>query len=236
MQYTPKQVENLQRGTRGVLVFGIVASVAANVTNTFVRPQAATTGFWLLVGAAILHAFAPVVLFVCTELVSRIPIHSKVLGWFRLAVTFAVGGFAAWVSYWNMEELAGIFDPGSTSRFFYPLIIDGMMIVATISLIELGRLARAVDEITSNEAAAALAAVKAAAPTAWVVTAEEKAARKRAGYDDMPTEEKIKWSTKYRADVRVREARAAARAAKAQPATSPTDASEQQLAASGASN
>lgn len=229
MQYKPEQVASLQRGVRGVLVFGIVTSVAANVTNTFVRPAAATTAFWLLIGAAALHALAPVVLFACTEMVSRIPIHSKLLGVVRLLVTLTVGSFAAWVSYWNMEELAGIFDPGSTSRFFYPLIIDGMMIVATISLIELGRLAHTVGEIVSAEEAealavaeaeeaAAIAAAQATAPARWVTTQAEKDWRRTSGWHKLPTAQaKAAATAKYRNRIRAQQAKA------------------EQLAASGAS-
>lgn len=238
--FTTQQVTNLQRGARGALVFGIVTSVAANVTNTFVRPSAATTATWLLIGASVLHALAPVVLFVCTEMVSRIPKHNPVLFWVRIGVTLAVGGFAAWISYWNMEELAGIFDPGSNSRYFYPLIIDGMMIVATISLIELGGLARTVETIAKAEQAQAVAAVRATAPKVWVVDAAEEKARAKAGYGSKTTAEKTKWSMEYRRDRLAEEAKAEIRAAK-KAAQQPTTVAEQptgtaeQFAASGAS-
>lgn len=233
--FTPEQVKNLQLGVRLALAFGIVTSVAANVTNTFVRPAAATTAMWLLIGASVLHALAPVVLFVCTEMVSRIPKHSLVLFWVRIGVTLAVGGFAAWISYWNMEELAGIFDPGSNSRYFYPLIIDGMMIVATISLIELAGLARTVEVVVAVEAAQAAAAVRATAPKVWIVDAAEEKARAKAGYDSMSTADKVKWSTEYRRNRLAEEAKLAARAAKKATAQQPAPAVEQQLTASGAS-
>lgn len=150
--FTNEQVRNLQRGTRGVLAFGILASVCANVLHSLTRPEAASDPDWLIASGAALSALAPLVLFACIELVSRIPVQSRWLGGLRLLVTFAVGGFAGWVSYWHMESVAELLGEDGTAKYLYPLIIDGMMLVATISLIELGRLARTVQQI---EAAAA---------------------------------------------------------------------------------
>jgi hypothetical protein len=150
-QFTTAQVVNLQRGTRGVLLFGIVTSISANVLHSLTRPEAASEPAWKLTSAAALAGLAPLVLFACTELVSRIPVQSRWLGGIRLVVTSAVGGFAAWVSYWHMESVARMLGEAEGAQYFYPLIIDGMMLVATISLIELGRLARTV--ATVEEAA-----------------------------------------------------------------------------------
>src|SRR5258705_378436 len=147
IHFSTEQVRSLLRGTRGVLAFGIVASVAANVLHSLTRPSAASDPTWKIASGAALSALAPLVLFACIELVSRIPIQSRVLGAVRLAVTFLVGGFAGWVSYWHMESVSEMLGETGTARYFYPLIIDGMMLVATISLIELGRLARTVEEI-----------------------------------------------------------------------------------------
>jgi hypothetical protein len=145
--FSTEQVKNLLRGTRGVLVFGILASVSANVLHSLTRPEAASDPTWKIASGAALSALAPLVLFACIELVSRIPIQSRVLGAVRLVVTFLVGGFAGWVSYWHMESVSETLGETGTAKYFYPLIIDGMMLVATISLIELGRLARTVEAI-----------------------------------------------------------------------------------------
>src|SRR5690349_16068251 len=125
--FTTKQVHNLRRGTRGVLLFGIVTSISANVLHSLTRPEAASEPAWKLLSAAALAALAPLVLFACTELVSRIPVHSRLLGAVRLVVTFAVGGFAAWVSYWHMKSVAQLLGETEGAQYFYPLIIDGMI-------------------------------------------------------------------------------------------------------------
>jgi hypothetical protein len=171
MNFTTQQVQSLQRGTRGVLVFGILASVCANVLHSLTRPEAVSDPTWKIASGAALSALAPLVLFACIELVSRIPVQSRWLGGLRLAVTFLVGGFAGWVSYWHMESVAQNLGETGTAKYFYPLIIDGMMLVATISLIELGRLARTVETIE------ALAAEPVVDPE---VTAKRKAAAVKA--------------------------------------------------------
>jgi hypothetical protein len=145
--FTSKQVANLQRGTRGVLLFGIATSIGANVLHSLTRPGAVSEPVWKLASAAVLAALAPLVLFACIELVFRIPVQSPWLGGIRLVVTLAVGGFAAWVSYWHMQSVARMLGEADSTQYFYPLIIDGLMLVATISLIELGRLARTVAQV-----------------------------------------------------------------------------------------
>jgi hypothetical protein len=111
--FTSKQVHHLQRGTRGVLLFGIITSISANVLHSLTRPEAASEPAWKLLSAAVMAALAPLVLFACTELVSRIPVQSPWLGGVRLVVTFAVGGLAAWVSYWHMQSVALIWTSGA---------------------------------------------------------------------------------------------------------------------------
>ena len=138
-----RQVRNLQRGVRGALVFGILSSVTANVIHSLTQPHDQTWQVWSSAGLA---AIAPIVLFVTSEMVTRIPMHSKVLGVFRLLITLIIAGFSGWVSYWHMVDVSVMLGEISGSQFFYPLIIDGMMIVATISLIELGRIATKVDD------------------------------------------------------------------------------------------
>jgi hypothetical protein len=147
IQFSTEQVKHLLRGTRGVLAFGIATSVSANVLHSLTRPEAASDPTWKIASGAAMSALAPLVLFACIELVSRIPIQSRVLGAVRLVVTFLVGGFAGWVSYWHMESVAETLGESGTAKYLYPLIIDGMMLVATISLIELGRLARTVEKL-----------------------------------------------------------------------------------------
>lgn len=213
--FTPEQVLHLQRGTRAVLALGILASVGANVLHSITQPEAAAYPGWKLWTGAAFSALAPLVLFACIELVSRIPVHSRALGALRLVITFLVGGFAGWVSYWHMESVAEMLGEDGTAKYFYPLIIDGMMLVATISLIEVGRLARTVHTVVVQVEEAAEAAAAAAAAAAIPVPASRKpdktelAARKKAKYNEMDSAQRAAWTKQYRQDVDAKAAKAA---------------------------
>jgi hypothetical protein len=158
IDFTAQQVKNLKRGVRGALAFGIVASITANVIASITRPDAAKVAAWQIWAGAALAALAPLVLFISTEMVTRIPVHSRVLGPIRLIITLLLGGFSAWISYWHMVRVAEMLGEHGGAQYIYPLLIDGMMIVATISLIELGRVARTVEVIEQAEAEQAAAA------------------------------------------------------------------------------
>lgn len=158
MQLTSTQVRHLQWYVRGVLVFGIITSITANVIHSLTQPHDAAWQTWSSAGLA---ALAPIVLFLTSEMVVRIPIHmaetfDKALGWIRLAITFMIAGFSGWVSYWHMKEVSVMLGERGGAEYFYPLIIDGMMIVATISLVALARVivtVRSVEVKAENEAA-----------------------------------------------------------------------------------
>lgn len=141
---TSKQVRNLKRGVRAALGFGIATSIVANVIHSLTQPHDQTWQIWSSAGQA---ALAPIVLFISIEMVSRIPVHSRVLGWIRLLITAALAGFSGWISYWHMVDVSVLLGETGGSQFIYPLIIDGMMVVATISLIELGRLGTVVESV-----------------------------------------------------------------------------------------
>lgn len=157
--FTTSQVTNLRRGVRAALGFGIVVSITANVIHSLTQPHAQQ---WQVGASAGLAALAPILLFVCVEMVSRIPIHSRVLGPVRLAITLAIAGCSGWISYWHMVDVAGMLGEAGGSQYIYPLIIDGMMVVATTSLIELGRLG-AVVQVVETETVRAIEAEQAAA-------------------------------------------------------------------------
>ena len=142
--FTSSQVRNLQRGVRGALGFGIIASITANVIHSLTQHHDQEWQIWSSAGLA---AHAPLLLFISMEMVVRIPIHSRFLGWLRLLITLALAGFSGWISYWHMVDVSVLLGETGGSQYIYPLIIDGMMVVATISLIELGRLGMSVQVV-----------------------------------------------------------------------------------------
>jgi hypothetical protein len=146
---TSLQVKHLQTFVRGVLVFGILMSVSANVVHSITGEHKAQ---WMIWVGAIASALAPIGLFLTSEMVVRIPIHmaetyDKVLAWIRLLITFAIAGFSGWISYWHMKDVSMMIGERGEAPYLYPLIVDGMMIVATISLLALSRVRISVETV-----------------------------------------------------------------------------------------
>jgi len=94
-------------------------------------------------GARLIGGTPPVFVFFCIELISRIPATSKTLMYGRVATTIVVSGFSFAISYQQQVEF--IHDLGFVGWVVktYPIIIDGVMVVATLSLVEVTRKVRA---------------------------------------------------------------------------------------------
>jgi hypothetical protein len=75
------------------------------------------------------------------ELISRVPTHRPVLTVVRMAATTVIAGIAAWVSYWHMASVAARFGETGTSAYLLPISVDGLVVVASVCLVEIaGRL------------------------------------------------------------------------------------------------
>ena len=55
----------------------------------------------------------------------------------RLFATAVIAGIAAWVSYWHMAAVAARYGETSASPYLLPLSVDGLIVVASICLVEL---------------------------------------------------------------------------------------------------
>jgi hypothetical protein len=172
-QLTTDQVRHLKWGVRGALGFGIAVSIGANAVHAVTESLAAHDPAGIMGGSIALAALAPIFAFVCLEMVVRIPVHSITAGAIRLGLTLALAGLAFWISYWNIAEVASRFHEHST-RYVWPGVIDGMMLVATISLVALSSYGQHVEQIiVADEAVAAEQA--AIATAAQVLAAKTRA-------------------------------------------------------------
>jgi Protein of unknown function (DUF2637) len=63
----------------------------------------------------------------------------------RLGATAAIAGIAAWVSYWHMAGVAARYGETGASPYLLPLSVDGLIIVASICLVELAGRIRTVE-------------------------------------------------------------------------------------------
>ncbi|TYC19343.1 DUF2637 domain-containing protein [Micromonospora sp. MP36] len=135
-------LRRLRWAVRSTLALGVAASVAANVLHARPNPI-----------SQIIAAWPPLALLLTVELISRVPHHRRFLGAIRIAATAVIAGIATWVSYWHLAGVAARY--GETEHgaaFLLPISVDGLVIVASVSLVELTARIRAA---TSAKVAAA---------------------------------------------------------------------------------
>jgi hypothetical protein len=151
-------LERLRWAVRAVLMLGVAASVAANVLHA--RPNLISQ---------LIAAWPPLALMLTVELISRVPADRRGLATARLISAAIIAGIAAWVSYWHMVGVAARY--GETSAhadYLLPLSVDGLVVVASISLVEIaGRISR------SHHNPAPAGAAAPAAPTAAATTVND---------------------------------------------------------------
>lgn len=119
-------------GARGALTLGVVASVTANVLHA--HPQ--------FIAQAI-SAWPPLAFLITVELIAKVPAARRALAVVRYGATAVLASIAAWVSYWHMAAVASRYGETGPSPYLIPLVIDGMILVASISLVELADQIRA---------------------------------------------------------------------------------------------
>src|SRR5690606_41156011 len=83
----------------------------------------------------------------------------------RLAATALIAGIAAWVSYWHMVGVAARYGETGASPYLLPLSVDGLIVVASVCLVELaGRIASAERPATATQPVAATRPAPVVAP------------------------------------------------------------------------
>jgi hypothetical protein len=128
------QLRRIRWAVRATLAVGVGASVAANVLHAKADPV-----------SQVIAAWPPLALLLTVELISRVPVHKRHLAVLRFAATAVISGIAAWVSYWHMAGVAARYGETGASPYLLPVSVDGLIVVASISLIELAGRIRAVE-------------------------------------------------------------------------------------------
>ncbi len=142
-----KHLKRRRLMARATLLLGLLVSIWANVLHA--QPNLA---------AQVFAAWPPVALLTTIELITRVPVRRRRQGAVRLLATAAVAGIAAWVSYGHIASVAAKYGETGGAPYLIPLSIDGLVIVASICLVELtGRIAelQAVPAETIRSATAA---------------------------------------------------------------------------------
>ncbi len=120
-----------------VVVIGIAVSVTLNVMHA---PDN--------LGAKLVGGFPPIAVFLCIELISRIPATSKALAIGRILGSTVVALIGVAVSYTQQMDFIRHLGFSGWHAVLFPSCIDGVMMVATLSLVEVARKIRALETVT----------------------------------------------------------------------------------------
>jgi Protein of unknown function (DUF2637) len=93
-------------------------------------------------GARLIGGTPPVFVFFCLELISRIPGTSKAVTFGRVFASIVVATLSFAISYQQQMEFIHVLGFVGWVGYAYPIIIDGVMVVATLSLVEVTRKVR----------------------------------------------------------------------------------------------
>lgn len=128
-----RHLTRLRWAVRAVLALGVAASIAANVLHA--RPNLISQ---------VIAAWPPLALLLTVELISRVPADRRGLAAARLIAAAVIAGIAAWVSYWHMVGVAARYgETGAAASYLLPISVDGLVVVASISLVEIAGRIRA---------------------------------------------------------------------------------------------
>ncbi|MFY1632360.1 DUF2637 domain-containing protein [Solwaraspora sp. WMMB335] len=144
---TDTRLQRLQWAVRATLALGVAASVTANILHAQPNPISQAIAAW-----------PPMALLITVELVTRVPVHRRTLGIIRIVAASAIAAIAAWISYHHMVGVVARYGETGTVPYLLPLSVDGLIIVASVSLVELAARRR--------EAERHLQAVRVQAPAA----------------------------------------------------------------------
>lgn len=144
------QTRRVRWAVRAALVLGVAASVAANILHA--RDNTISQ---------VIAAWPPLALLLTVELISRVPAHRRSLAAVRLGATASIAGIAAWVSYWHMVGVVAAYGETGASPYLLPFSVDGLVIVASVCLVELAeRLAAQEERVAAYDAEAAAQAAR----------------------------------------------------------------------------
>jgi hypothetical protein len=152
------QLRRLRWAVRATLTLGVAASVAANILHARPNPI-----------SQIIAAWPPLALLLTVELISRVPTHRRCLAVIRMAATTVIAGIAGTISYWHMVGVAARYgETEAAAAYLLPVSVDGLVIVASVSLVEITGRIRADDDRCSAAKLSAAVGVTSAPPAAPV--------------------------------------------------------------------
>src|SRR5437764_9561366 len=128
-------LRRVRGAVRAPLALGVAAPVRANAWHALPNPISQAIAAW-----------PPLALLLTVELISRVPMHRRLLAAARLGATAGIAAIAAWVSYWHMAGVAARYGESTSSAYLLPLSVDGLIVVGSVSLVELAGRIRGLEE------------------------------------------------------------------------------------------
>ncbi|MBB4765690.1 DUF2637 domain-containing protein [Amorphoplanes digitatis] len=162
------RLKRLGWAIRAVFALGIAASLAGNVLHAENNAISQAIAAW-----------SPLSLLLAVELISRVPVSRGASAVARLAATAVIAGIAAWVSYWHMAGVAAHYGESGASPYLIPFSVDGLIVIASVSLVEIGGRIRRIQG-PAKPAAPAVTAPVVTPPPAQVVEPAPAAPVKKA--------------------------------------------------------
>ena len=134
--FTPEQLE-LRYYRRMWIVVTVATVIGLGLTVTLNVMHAPPT-----LGARLVGGTPPLFVLLCLELISRIPATSRLLSGARIGASVVVVGLSFGISYEQQREFVQGLGFGGWIAYAFPVIIDGAMVVSTLSLVEVTRKVR----------------------------------------------------------------------------------------------
>ena len=131
---TLDRLRRVRWAVRVTLTLGVAASTVANILHAHPNPISQSIAAW-----------PPLALLLTVELISRVPVHRRSLAAVRLVAAGIIAGIAAWVSYQHMAAVAAHYGETGASPYLLPISVDGLVVVASVSLVELAGRIRAAE-------------------------------------------------------------------------------------------
>ena len=125
---TETELRSVQQRVHAVLLVALAVSVVANVL-------AAEPTF---VGRAV-ASWPPVALMLVVDVLGRAPKGSGALGWISSLGAGAVALVAGVASFSHMQHVARAAGESELVAVLFPLTVDGLAVVASVSLVEINR-------------------------------------------------------------------------------------------------
>lgn len=133
-----KLLKALQKLCQGAVIFGFITSAGGNVLHAV--EGYAGSPVWILAIAVVLAALIPAIFGIMFEIASRVffrreaHIVMKLIAFLGAA---GISGITAWNSYFHQRDAFSHFGD-ATQATLLPFAIDGLMIIGSVYLLELG--------------------------------------------------------------------------------------------------